>query len=102
MAIRGQFQHTSQGVREQTCITAANVTKMIIEKKFYDEFDDLINSLKDERVTSKIFPPPQLYKLVAHSPELHDTIYVKSPYLIYHTGRFSFNLHEFEAGEGGI
>ncbi|CAH0385231.1 unnamed protein product [Bemisia tabaci] len=71
---------------------------MIIESKFYDEFDDLINSLKDERVTSKTFPPAQLYKLVAQSPELHDTIYDKSPYLIYHTGRFSFNLHEVEAG----
>lgn len=98
VAIRREFNHVTKNTRDQICKATENLTRTIIESKFEDEFDDLMNSLKTHAVTAKILPPPILYNLVATLPQLHDTIYVKSPYLIYHTGKFSFNLQEVGAG----
>lgn len=94
LAIRREMKTLSTKAAQTACNVEKNVTTLIFEHYFMAEFDDIIASLRTERFTSKIVPPSQLHQLIDANPILHDTIYRVSPYLLYYTGKISFNLEE--------
>lgn len=94
LVVRREMSSLSEKARQTACNVEKNITMFIFEHKFMQEFDDIITSLHTERFTTKIIPPGQLYELIRKVPQLHDTIYQKLPYLLYYTGRVSFNLNE--------
>ncbi|CAH0386548.1 unnamed protein product [Bemisia tabaci] len=94
LAVRREFAQLAAVSRETTCNVQTNFSMLVYEHYFYQEFDDIISSLRNERLTSSIIPPNQMLALVRSLPILQDTIYVESPYMLYFTGKITFNLAE--------
>lgn len=97
IAIRRNLHHITEGNKQLACNVERNVTFMMYQHFLLQEFDDILQSLHSERLTSKIIPPSQITQLIRETNILHDTIYVRKPYLLYQTAKFSANVEEATA-----
>ncbi|XP_072157336.1 uncharacterized protein [Bemisia tabaci] len=94
VAIRRELTHLSIAAKQANCESQRNITKIVFRHWVMNEFDALIESLRSEKLTSTIIPLTQLRELIKNTPELTNTVYQKTPYLLYSTGRIAFNMEE--------
>lgn len=97
IAVRRKLQDMQKLNHNLLCLTTVNMTSLMLHFHQLQEFDDIVESLHSQRLTTKIIPPSQMHDLIAKLPILSGTIYDAKPYLLYHTTKLQFNLAE--AGE---
>lgn len=56
------------------------------------EFDDIIDSLHTQKVTTSIVPFDQISLFIKKSHGLKDTLYSRYPYLVYRHGKAQFDV----------
>lgn len=94
IAIRRAITDSATANSAHLCNVTESTYAIINEHYFSQEFDDIIQSMHSQRLTTKIIPASQLADVILKSPALAGTIYYEKPFLLYYNGKIQFDLSE--------
>lgn len=92
--IKKEMRQLRSDLEDNVCRSTMNLLNLIVDNRINEEFNAIIQSLKDERLGSTILPLKQVHQLVDAIYELRNTVYTRYPYLVYQYGKIQMDVSE--------
>jgi hypothetical protein len=95
LKINHNFLYVSQEIKtlgsdisREMCASQQEIMSIISKMQLNVEFNDLIESFKNEKLTSNMIPYTEIKRLVEVTPQLANTKYTSYPFYCTNTGTF--------------